>query len=70
MSLISDDKYVLMVDCLKNTICFTDQIKRRQAEAILKELSDDTINHILMVLNCLKNDFEISSKFLIYKYFR
>jgi len=56
------EKYNLMLNCLKNTFCFTDQKTRNKSEETLKELAEDTINHILMIVKCLKNDSEIPSK--------
>lgn len=63
MSFEYDEKYMLLLDCLKNTFCYTDHLIRKQSEEKLKELSEDAVNHILMILNCLKKDSDITSKF-------
>ena len=62
MSFLSDENYKLLIDCLKNTFCYTDQITRQKSEEKLKELSEDPVNHIIMILKCLKNDDDITSK--------
>lgn len=61
MSFQLDEKYQLMIECLNNTFCYSDQILRQKSEEKLKELSEDSFNHILMILNCLKKDTDITS---------
>lgn len=54
--------YELTINCLKNTFCYSDPETRKFSEEKLKELSEDTITHVNIILNGLKNDTTINSK--------